>query len=461
MGFALFFRGALVPARANFERALALYDPQRHSDRNLLGGAQDFVVSCLSHLTLGLIVLGYPDQAVTRIREALTRAQELAHPYSLVYALVHAFTIHQLRLDIQAVHEYAETMIAICEEQEFAFWLAVGMFYQGWVLVAQGHGEEGVDQMRPGIAPSERLMAPYFHVNCDVPGQTITKVLKTAQSGDTIHVRGTCEETVTMTTDRVTLDGGSMAILQGPGGGQPGDVSHGLLNIVGVQGVEIRGFTVQNSAADGINGRQGAAFTVRDVRVFHSADDGIEVTETSTVRFLGTCEVRGSGEDGIAITRGSSTLFIAERVTTAENARGGIFVIGTSTAAFDTGTVHTTQNTFGILTLGHSSLTLGRNLPTILAEDNTLDGILVADTSDLRLDGGTITAARNRRTGLGFGGTGGLGNTRGIILSEYNTEGARAEDSSRIAQLIAGRMTIRNNTLGDPGRKCVSSIREK
>ena len=85
-----------------------------------------------------------------------------------------------------------------------------------------------------------------------------------------------------------------MAILQGPGGGQPGDVSHGLLNIVGVQGVEIRGFTVQHSAADGINGRQGAAFTVRDVRVLQSADDGIEATETSTVRFLGTCEIRAA-----------------------------------------------------------------------------------------------------------------------------------------------------------------------
>jgi hypothetical protein len=98
------------------------------------------------------------------------------------------------------------------------------------------------------------------------------------------------------------------------------------------------------------------------------------------VRFLGTCEIRGSGEDGISITYGSSALFSAERDTTAENARGGILVIGTSTAAFDTGTVHTTQNTWGILTLGHSSLTLGRNMPTILAEHNTLDGILVADT---------------------------------------------------------------------------------
>jgi hypothetical protein len=80
---------------------------------------------------------------------------------------------------------------------------------------------------------------------------------------------------------------------------------------------------VQHSAADGINGQQGAAFTVRDVHVLQSADDGIEATETSTVRFPGTCQIRGSGEDGLAITRGSSTLFSAERITTAENARAG------------------------------------------------------------------------------------------------------------------------------------------
>jgi hypothetical protein len=298
------------------------------------------------------------------------------------------------------------------------------------------------------VAMASPALGSIHRVNCDEPGQTITKALQTAQPGDTIRVRGTCAETVTITTDRVTLDGGGKAVLQGPGGGQPGDVSHGLLNIVGVQGVEIRGFTVQHSAADGINGRQGAAFTIRDVRVFQSADDGIEATETSTVRFLGTCEVRGSGEDGMAITHGSSALFSAERITTDENARAGLFVIGTSTAGFDTGPVHTAQNTFGILALGHSSLMLGPNLPTILAKENTLDGILVADTSDLRLDGGTITAARNGRTGLSFGGTGGLGNIRGRILSEHNTEGARAEDASRIAQLIAGRMTIRNNVTG-------------
>jgi hypothetical protein len=217
---------------------------------------------------------------------------------------------------------------------------------------------------------------------------------------------------------------------------------------VGVQGVEIRGFTVQNSAADGINGRQGAAFTVRDVRVLQSVDDGVEATENSTVRFLGTCEVRGSGDHGISITHGSSVLFSTERVTMAENSRSGMLVIGTSTAAFDTGTVHTTQNTFGILTIGHASLTLSRNMPRIIAEENTLDGIVVADTSNLRLNGGMITAARNGRAGLLFGGTGGLSNLAGTILSEHNIEGARAEDTSTIAQLIAGSMTVRGNTIG-------------
>src|SRR5437870_9468222 len=97
------------------------------------------------------------------------------------------------------------------------------------------------------VAMASPVLGSVHHVNCDVLGQTITKALQTAQPGDTIRVQGTCEETVTMTTDRVTLDGGGSAVLQGPGGGQPGDVSHGLLNIVGVQGVDIRGCTLQNS----------------------------------------------------------------------------------------------------------------------------------------------------------------------------------------------------------------------
>src|SRR5262249_15587687 len=42
----------------------------------------------------------------------------------------------------------------------------------------------------------------------------------------------------------------------------------------------------------------------------------------------------------------------------------------------------------------------------------------------------------------------GLSNIAGTILIEHNTEGVRAENTCTIAQLIAGRMTIRGNTIG-------------
>jgi hypothetical protein len=283
---------------------------------------------------------------------------------------------------------------------------AMGML---WVLVAL-------------VAMASPVLGSIRHVNCDEPGQTITKALKTAQPGDTIRVRGTCEETVTITTDRLTLHGIDNATIQGPGGGGPaGDVSEGLLNVVGAQGVEIRGFTVRNSPVDGINGRQGAAFVVRDTRVLRSGDDGIEATETSTVRILGTCELRRNSDAGISITRGSSGLFLADML-------------------------HTSHNTSGLLALGHSSMALSGDISTILAEENTLDGVLTADTSDLRLDGGTITSTRNGRRGLTIGGGANLTLFAGKILLENNPEGFALLVGSAMAVFPTGHLTIQGNT---------------
>ena len=71
------------------------------------------------------------------------------------------------------------------------------------------------------VAMASSALGSTHHVNCDVPGQTITKALKTAQPGDTIRVRGTCKETVTITTDRLTLHGMDNATIQARVGGHP------------------------------------------------------------------------------------------------------------------------------------------------------------------------------------------------------------------------------------------------
>jgi predicted ATPase len=113
-----------------------------------------------------LWALGYPDQALAMSREALTLAQELAHPFTLAIALAYAAILHQLRGEPHAVHIQAEAAIALCTEQQFAYYLAWGMTMQGWAQVAQGQDAEGMAQMRHGLAAlrttGAALRLPYY-----------------------------------------------------------------------------------------------------------------------------------------------------------------------------------------------------------------------------------------------------------------------------------------------------------
>jgi predicted ATPase len=96
--------------------------------------------------------LGYPDQALKRSREALTLAQELAHPYSLVTALGDTANFHQFRREQQTVQERTERIIALTTGQGFPLWSAWVTLQRGRVLVEQGKGEEGISQIHEGLA---------------------------------------------------------------------------------------------------------------------------------------------------------------------------------------------------------------------------------------------------------------------------------------------------------------------
>jgi predicted ATPase len=50
------------------------------------------------------------------------------------------------------VHEQAEACVALATEQGFPLWVAWGMSMRGWALAMQGQGEEGIAQIRHGIA---------------------------------------------------------------------------------------------------------------------------------------------------------------------------------------------------------------------------------------------------------------------------------------------------------------------
>ena len=86
-GLTLSMRGESTAALRHLQEGVALYDPNLHGPDRTQVGAQDPKVTCLSYAAWTLWRLGYPDQARARIDEALTWAREVAHPFSLAFAL--------------------------------------------------------------------------------------------------------------------------------------------------------------------------------------------------------------------------------------------------------------------------------------------------------------------------------------------------------------------------------------
>jgi len=165
LGQTMFWLGEMAPARANLEQAMAFYDPQQHRSHAFVYG-QDPIVACRSFTAMPIWVLGYPDQALQSIHEALTLAQELTHPFSLAFAMTMAAVVHQFRREVQAVQERAEALMALSTEQGFPYWLAYGTILRGWALTAQGAGAEGIARMRQGLvayrATGAEIHRPYF-----------------------------------------------------------------------------------------------------------------------------------------------------------------------------------------------------------------------------------------------------------------------------------------------------------
>jgi predicted ATPase len=147
----VYLLGEVSQARVHLEQGIALYDRQEHHQLAFRYGT-DLGVGCLSYITWPLWQLGYPEQALKRSHEALTLAQQLAHPYSLASALGYAAILHSCRREEHAAQEHAEAGMALSRERGIPQVLAVGMMTRGWVLALQGQGEEGIAQIHQGLA---------------------------------------------------------------------------------------------------------------------------------------------------------------------------------------------------------------------------------------------------------------------------------------------------------------------
>ena len=153
LGMTLWHLGEFAAAQKHCEQGIALYDAEaiREAAQKLNLEVIDPWGYCRLFVALSLWLLGYPDQALKRVHEALTLARELSHSFSVGLALDVTAWIHQFRREGPATQERAEAEIAFCTEQGFILASAEGTMLRGWALVEQGQ-EEGLVQIRQGLA---------------------------------------------------------------------------------------------------------------------------------------------------------------------------------------------------------------------------------------------------------------------------------------------------------------------
>jgi predicted ATPase len=154
----------VVSARAHFEQAIALYNPQQYRSALTRYGWDRGAVMLSSLLAQVLWLLGYPNQARKRNSEAQILAQEIGLPRAVTVWIMNT-EFYQFLHEVQAVQQQAEALNALCNEHGFLASLPPGMVQRGWALAEQGQEEEGIQQIQQGMsahrATGTELYRPY------------------------------------------------------------------------------------------------------------------------------------------------------------------------------------------------------------------------------------------------------------------------------------------------------------
>lgn len=145
-----FILGNWRSALEHLEQMNSFYDPREHAHLGLIYGQDPGIISLCSTASV-LWGLGYQDRALEQSQKMLEAARLVDHPFSLAAALALDSLFHLLRRDADALEVRGREVAALAEEKGFLFFLGVGVFKLGWVLVRRGRVEEGLAKLHHAL----------------------------------------------------------------------------------------------------------------------------------------------------------------------------------------------------------------------------------------------------------------------------------------------------------------------
>jgi predicted ATPase len=152
------FLGQPVQSSEHFEKAISLHDLSQHEYYSANFGLDPGMIARALSMR-PLWYLGYADQSIARMREALSLARAAKQPTTLSFALIIAENILMLRGEAEEAVALGDEGIALCREYSLAQEMEWTRCYQALALAHLGRTDEGVAQLTDSLASMERINA--------------------------------------------------------------------------------------------------------------------------------------------------------------------------------------------------------------------------------------------------------------------------------------------------------------
>jgi tetratricopeptide (TPR) repeat protein len=143
-------RGDFTSGRHDLEECLRLYGVERRDQHHLLYG-QDARASALGWLAMVLWALGQADAGLACGQDGLAWARGTAQPFLHARGLAGVGFVRAFRGEPREADGPLREAIAICSEQNFAYFHAVVSAFHGSVMVELGDAAQGIAVMRSSI----------------------------------------------------------------------------------------------------------------------------------------------------------------------------------------------------------------------------------------------------------------------------------------------------------------------
>ncbi len=132
--------------------------------------------------------LGFPEQARDRVKRALSLARQQSDPFCVCLALAGSSHVDDL-----------DAMFHLAHEQGFRGFLAMATALRGMALIARGHAEEGIGQLREGLGHSagafedmRTLFLAYLAVGYGVVGRVDEGLAVFTEAMGLVESTGVC-----------------------------------------------------------------------------------------------------------------------------------------------------------------------------------------------------------------------------------------------------------------------------